>query len=78
MNLNARQREVLAEIGYSGPIGIAELAFRCLATDSATRSAVKRLEARGLVDYTLVDGGHTHVRRWFLTDAGEREDESKP
>jgi DNA-binding MarR family transcriptional regulator len=68
--LNTNQREALVEIHLLGPILISDLAFNLVRTQSATRSAVKRLAARGLVDHTEV----TYSARglaWFTTDAGD-------
>lgn len=70
--LNQRQHGLLAEINETGPVGITELALNIGATESATRSAVKRLAARGLVDHTGITYRRNGCLAWFLTEYGDQ------
>jgi predicted transcriptional regulator len=69
--LTKQQAELLIEIVATAPIAIADLAINTGRTESATRSAVKRLASRGLVECSFVNGGHTHTPHWIGTDDGD-------
>jgi DNA-binding MarR family transcriptional regulator len=71
MKLTEQQFEMLVSVVTEGPISVADLAGSVYRTEAATRSAIRRLAARGLVSMTMVDGGHTRTPRWFATDEGE-------
>lgn len=72
MTLTDQQAELLIEIVATAPVAITDLAVNTGRTVSATRSAVKRLEGKGLVEVSFVNGGHTSTPHWLGTDAGDK------
>jgi predicted transcriptional regulator len=72
MKLNEEQVELLIEIDLLGPISTADLASDVGRTQSATRSAARRLTKRGLVAESYINGGHTNLLHWITTEAGDK------